>query len=119
VCGHTGLLRNENADAEAKKATARDRVDEATLEFQDLNRIVSEFEFTARKNTRANVEDNKMKEHNILMNKNRTNLTGNRSYDAFLSRIRIVHTRLTHGYLMKTPPEREQPFCDVFRLESY
>jgi hypothetical protein len=47
---HTGLLGNENADAEAKNATTRDRVDDATLEFRDFRRIVSEFEFTARKN---------------------------------------------------------------------
>jgi ribonuclease HI len=29
--GHTGLLGNENADAEAQKAATRDRVDVATL----------------------------------------------------------------------------------------
>jgi hypothetical protein len=72
MSGHTGLLGNENADAEAKKAAARDRVDDATPEFRDFKRIVSEFEFTARKN-------NKMKEHKILLSKDRTYLTGKRS----------------------------------------
>jgi ribonuclease HI len=68
-----GLLGNENADAEAKKAAARDRVNDATLEFRDFKRIVSEFELTASKNR----------------SKDRTYLTGNRSEDVFISRIRI------------------------------
>jgi hypothetical protein len=61
IPGHTGLPGNENTDAEAKKAGARDRVDDATLEFRNFRRIVSEFEFTAHKNRWANVEDNKIK----------------------------------------------------------
>jgi hypothetical protein len=108
----TGLLVNENADAEAKKAAARDRVDDATLDVRDFKRIVSEFEFTARKNRWANVEDNKMKEHKILLSKNRTYLTRKRSEDVFITRIRIGRTKLTHGYLMKSPPERVQPLCE-------
>jgi hypothetical protein len=39
-------------------------------------------------------------------------LTGKRLEDVFISRIRIVHTRLTPGYLMKTLPERVQPLCE-------
>jgi ribonuclease HI len=95
---HTGLLGNENAGAEAKKVATQDRVDDATPEFRDFRRIVSEYEFTARKNRWANVEDNKMKEHKILLSKDRTYLTGNRAEDVFISRIRIGHTRLTHGH---------------------
>jgi hypothetical protein len=81
------------------------------LEFRDFKRIVSEFEFNARKNRWANNEDNKMKEHKILQSKDRTYLTGKRSEDVFISRIRIGHTRFTHGYLMKAP-ERVQPLCE-------
>jgi hypothetical protein len=71
IPGHTGLLGNEKTDAEAKKAATRDRVDDATLEFRNFRRIVSEYEFTARKNRWANVEDNNMKEHKILPSKDR------------------------------------------------
>jgi hypothetical protein len=39
----TYWLGNENADAEAKKAATRDRVDDATIEFRDFRRKVSEF----------------------------------------------------------------------------
>jgi hypothetical protein len=112
ILGHTGLLGNENTDAEAKQAATRDRVDVATLEFRDFRRIISEFESTARKNRKANVEANKMKEHKILLSKDRTYLTENRADDVFISRIRIGHTRFTHGYLMKPPPERVQPLCE-------
>jgi hypothetical protein len=95
---HTDLLRNKNAEAEAKKAATRDRVDDATLQFRNFRRRVSEFEFTTRKNRWANVADNKMKEHKILLSKDiRTNLTGDRAEDVFISRIWIRHTILTHG----------------------
>jgi hypothetical protein len=50
-----------------------------------------------------------MKENKILLSKDRTYLTVNRAEDVFISRIRIGHTRLTHGYQMKPPPERVQP----------
>jgi hypothetical protein len=70
-------------------------MDDATLEFLDFKRLVSEFEFTARKNRWANVKDNKMKEHKILMSKDRTYLIGNRAED-----------------LMRPPPERVQPLCE-------
>jgi hypothetical protein len=112
IPGQTGLLGNENADAEAKKAAAQDRVDDATLEFRDIKRIVSEFEFNARKNSWGNVKDNKMKEHKILLSKDRTYLTGNRAEDVFISRIRTGHTSLTHGYLMRPLPEQVQPLCE-------
>jgi hypothetical protein len=112
IPGNTGLLGNGNADMDAKQAAARDKVDDATLEVRHLKRIVSEFEFTARKNRWDNVEDNKMKENKILLSKDRTYLTGNRSEDVFISKIRIGHTRLTHGYLMKAPPERVQHLCE-------
>jgi hypothetical protein len=72
IPGNTGLLGNENADTDAKQAAARDRVDDATLEVRNFKRIVSEFEFTARKNRWANVENDKMKEHKILLSKDRT-----------------------------------------------
>jgi hypothetical protein len=108
IPGHTGLLGNENADAEVKKAAARDRVDDATLEFRGFRRIVSEVGFTARKNRWTNVEDNKMKEHKNLPSKDRSNLTGKRSENVFISRKRIGHTRFTQGYLMK----RVQSFCE-------
>jgi hypothetical protein len=39
-----------------------------------------------------------MKEQKILLSKDRTYLTGNRAEDVFISRIRIGHTRLTHGH---------------------
>jgi ribonuclease HI len=39
IPGHIGLLGNENADGEAKKAATRDRIDDATLEFRDFRRI--------------------------------------------------------------------------------
>jgi hypothetical protein len=79
ILENTGLLGNKNADAEVKKAAARDRVDDATLEFRDFRRTVSEFEFTARKNRSTNVEDNKMKEHKNLPRIDRTFQTENRS----------------------------------------
>jgi hypothetical protein len=67
---------------------------------------VSAFEFTARKNRWANVEGNK-----ILLSNHRKYLTGNRSEDAFISRIRI-RAHETHTRLMKTPPQRAQPLYD-------
>jgi ribonuclease HI len=36
---HTGFLGFENADAEAKMAATQDRVDDATKELRDKNRI--------------------------------------------------------------------------------
>jgi hypothetical protein len=49
ILGYLDILGNENAYAGTKKAATRDRVDEATLEFRDFRRVVSKFEFTARK----------------------------------------------------------------------
>jgi hypothetical protein len=53
-----------------------------------------------------------MKEHKILLSKDKIYLTGNRSEDVFISKIRIGLTRLAHGYMMKLPPERVQSLCE-------
>jgi hypothetical protein len=60
IPGHTGLLRNESADAEAINASSRDKVDDTMLGYRDFNRKVSAFEFIARKNRKANVGNNKI-----------------------------------------------------------
>jgi hypothetical protein len=107
IPGNTGFLGNENADAEAKKQLLET---DATPEFRNFRRIL-----IACKNRRANVEDNKMKEHKILLSRDRTYLTGSRAEVVFIFRIRIGHTRLTHGYLTRPPPERVQSLCERCR----
>jgi hypothetical protein len=52
-----------------------------------------------------------MREHKLRLTVTKYYLTGKRKEDVFISRIRIGHSRLTHGYLMKPRAEQELPRC--------
>jgi hypothetical protein len=54
---------------------------------------------------------NKMKEHEYSFANGRDYLTGSRAEDVLVSRVRIEHFRLTHGYLMVPTAERIEPLC--------
>jgi hypothetical protein len=52
-----------------------------------------------------------MKDHKYLVANEIDYLTGSRDENVLASRVRIGHSRLTHGYLMVPTTERVEPVC--------
>jgi hypothetical protein len=74
-------------------------LDETALEYHWKS--ISAYELMTCRNRRWNAaEENKMRDHKYSVANGRDYLTGRRAQDVFVSRVRIGHSRLTHGYLM-------------------
>jgi ribonuclease HI len=111
IPGHSGLLGNEKADKEARSAANSETINDTTLEYQDFRKSISAYELVCRNRRWNAVEENKMKEHKYSVANGRGYLTGRRAEDVLISRVRIGHSRLTHGYLMVPAGERVEPVC--------
>jgi hypothetical protein len=88
---------NDKADLEAKQATTQECGKESQLEYSDFRNPITRHQLTMQNVRWKQVKDNKMREHNLKLSGCRNYLTGQRKEVVFVSRIRILHTRLTHG----------------------
>jgi hypothetical protein len=105
----SGLLGNEKAEKKARSAANSENFDDTALEYQDFRKSVPAFELICR-NRRWNVaEKNKMKDHKYSVANEIDYLTGIRDEKVLVSRVRIGHSILTHGYLMVPTTEMVEP----------
>jgi hypothetical protein len=100
IPGHSGLLENKKADKEARNAANSEIFDDTTLEYQDFRKSLPAYELTC-----------KNRRWKYLVANGRDYLKGRRAEDVLVSRVRIVNSRLTHGYLMVSTAERVEPVC--------
>jgi ribonuclease HI len=61
IPGHSGLLRNEKADKEARSVENSETFDDTTLEYQGFQKSVPGYELICRNRRWNEVEENKMK----------------------------------------------------------
>ena len=115
IPSHVGIVGNEKADLEAKLATKEIPTDQHLIVSSDINRNIKELMYNkwqsewneeiSRQNKLGSIKKNveKWKSIDTLDRKDQTVIT----------RLRIGHTRLTHGHLIERTNE---PTCSCAEL---
>ena len=115
VPAHTGIRGNEIADTAAKKAISKPK-SQIHLPLADWlpslkHHMLSKWQSLWT----AHSIDNKLRAIKPTISIWPSSFQQNRQNEVILTRLRIGHTRLTHGYLMTTPkgPVPECQICQV------
>ena len=110
IPSHTGLKENDRADELAKKAVHAQPCNESipvTDYFRPLKQqVLQEWQRRWEKEPQRN----KLKKIKKETCKWHSSIQPSRQLEVILTRLRIGHTRLTHGYLMQMPRENK-PKC--------
>jgi hypothetical protein len=116
VHSHVGLMGNDSADEKAKEATGFDAPTISNIGVADLKRRVSSYLSEVRQRQWDELPStNKLKSAVPRLTPRVEYLTGVRHEDTVLTRVRIGHTRMTHGYLLVSP--HVVPQCDVCQVQ--
>jgi ribonuclease HI len=107
VPGHAGIAGNDAADLAAKEATQKAEVDINFVTADDLQNELRRAVKAAWHLEWLNLADNKLREVKAVPTRFATSYRKCRKDEVLLARLRIGHTRLTHGHLMagEDPPE--------------
>ena len=116
VPSHVGISGNEAADQAAKQAAEEeDQVDHSyeDLPHSDHYNTIKQVCRDAWQTMWANIRptENKLRAIKNTTQRWRSSTQSIRKHEVVLTRIRIGHTRLTHGYLMQGG-NREPPICE-------
>ena len=109
VPSHVGVSMNEIADNKAKQAIQVRQVTEKSLPFTDFYPIIDKAirnDWQSKWNREA--QTNKLRQIKDTVAKWTTSYSKNRRWEVVLSRLRLGHSRLTHGFLMENKPP---PIC--------
>lgn len=107
VPSHCGITGNEKADIAAKEAIIDgDRCER--VELADLIAFVKRSVFKKWDDLWSEVTDNKLKRIKAHISSWNSSFRNSRREEVVLTRLRIGHTRLTHGHLMAREPP---PVC--------
>ena len=113
IPAHVGIIGNEKADEQAKKAIKEKPRCNERIPIMDHMSQINKTIYEKWQN-QWEYEPNRNKLKMIKPNVNRWTTTNqeNRQQETILTRLRIGHTKLTHGHLMTTPRD-PAPVCDV------
>ena len=107
VPSHVGVLGNEAADKTAIEAQRLPGFHTSQIPHRDYHPQTKKFTMTKWQSQWDQLRSNKLKEIKPHVKAWPTTPGGNRKNETRIARLRIGHTRLTHGYLMDRgrPPE--------------
>lgn len=103
--GHTGIDGNEKADQAAKDAAQSNQTPIRTLPRNDIKNILREEGLEEWKRMWNELQGNKLRNIKTTTTTWKTSYRTSRKEEVVLARLRIGHSLLTHGHLMK----REDP----------
>ena len=110
VPSHVGVPGNEKADRLARAAISNPQVLQTPITRDDLKAKIRREAYSKWKEKwRATSSTNKLREITDKVTPLPNSICSNRYWERALARLRIGHSRLTHGYLMA---REEQPECD-------
>ena len=106
VPSHVGVPLNESADKEAKSAIRERGVSNKALPYTDYYPIIEQKLKRKWQEKWSAVSDrNKLRKIKSTVCQWPTSFQKNRRWEVVLARLRLGHTRLTHGFLMERMPE--------------
>ena len=111
---HVGVTMNETADNKAKIAITERRVSVRSLPYSDYFPSVDKaIRCDWQDNWNNEAPTNKPRQIKDTVGKWGTSFNKNRRWEVVLSRLRLGHTRVTHGFLMENKPPAICQFCSV------
>jgi ribonuclease HI len=109
VPSHVGVAHNEMADEAARAVIEDTYPDDVLIPRSDLRGVIKYHVTHKWKERWIATQNNKYREISDTINPLPHALTENRLWSVCLTRLRVGHSQLTHGFLMeKTHP----PYCD-------
>jgi kelch-like protein 2/3 len=110
VPSHIGIPGNEAADTAAKAASTSDNaIDYPNIPHKDYYPLFKKTLKNCWQETWSNTADNKLRQIKETIKPWPSSAQKVRKHERVLARLRIGHTRLTHGYLME---RGRPPYCD-------
>lgn len=115
IHSHVGVKGNERADAAARAATEHNAIDSVETDRRTARALIGNYISRLRTEEWERLDaSNKLKSHSPALGPRHLFFTGfTRREMTILTRVRIGHSRLTHGYLMTRP--HIQPMCQSCR----
>ena len=108
--GHVGIEGNEIADRNAKRAALNNKNKVYKTYYKDSKKYFKEILDKFWGDQWISLENNKLREIKTTIIPFSNSVQKQRSHEVALCRLRIGHTRLTHGFLMSNEPP---PECDT------
>ena len=113
VLAHIGIPQNERADEAAKAAAESDAaVNNHKVHYKDCYPVLREEVHREWERGWRDIESNKLRAIEENVDPWDSSQQRNRSHEVTLGRLRIGHTRLTHGWLLKGGQPPMCPNCD-------
>ena len=117
VPSHVGIGGNEQADLAAKSATSLTVAATAKVPHGDFKRPLRSFIMGLWQNHWSACSGNlKLKAVRPMVSQWRPPCLLDRRSSVVITRLRIGHTHMTHGYLMASGAERQVPLCPTCQI---
>ena len=113
VPGHVGIVGNEAADKASRSAAAGlQQTSAVSIPHGDFKEIIHSHMLNSWQQRWGSLQDNiKLRGIHPHIKRWDSSNCPDRRDGVVLTRLRIGHTRLTHGFLMTSGDERQVPFC--------
>jgi len=101
IPSHVGLAGNEEADKLAKAGTENEHIEDILLPHKDCYPDIRKAIMNKWQTQWSETNDNKLRNIRDTIDGWPLLSRGNRAHEVTITRLRIGHTKLTHGYLME------------------